>query len=295
MSLSASLSVTLLIAALSAPALCQQGYLKGIGGTPGLAERGEGAGEVRASSGYEPTDFNGVFTRSMRNVQRQVRRRHNYYRRRHDAQPLESDDSLDRYAQAWAYHLAKIGRPMHRRACAYGENIFHGYYDAARPINGRDAVDAWYNEIRQYDFNKNHPQYGTREFAQIVWKETTALGTGIARGNGSSYFLVTVYDPRGNIRGEYLKNVKQPNVEGGEIRPVLPPQQVPAPMPQPVPMPMPAPLPPPMPAPLPRPEQRPGAIIIPGSFQNQAGQSLFRLKKCPGKKPIMLNLKVSPN
>lgn len=254
-----------------------------------MAEGGGGAGAVTASLNNEPTDFNGVFTRFMRRVQRQVRRRHNYYRRRHDAEPLESDESLNRYAQAWAYHLAKIGRPMHRRACAYGENIFQGYYDAARPINGRDAVDAWYNEIRQYNFNKNHPQYGTGEFAQIVWKETTALGTGIALGNGSTYYLVTVYDPRGNIRGEYLKNVKMPNVEGGGIRPVLPPQQVPAPFPAPLPAPVPAPV------PIPTPEQRPPSMTINSNVPNQGGQPLLRLKGCPGKKPIFLKLNVTPN
>ncbi|XP_049273917.1 clumping factor B isoform X2 [Rhipicephalus sanguineus] len=268
MSPSASLSAAFFIAALSVRTLCQEGYVKGIGGTPVLAEGGGVPEYIRPSLDYETTDFNGVFTRSMRRVLRQVRRRHNYYRRRHEPEPLESDDSVR-----------------------------------------KDAVDAWYNKIRLYNFNNNHPQYGTGEFAQIVWKETTALGTGIALGNGSTYYLVTVYDPRGNIRGEYFNNVKRPNVEGGGIRPVLPPQQVPAPMPQPIPVPLPAPvptplpeplpatMPAPMPAPMPRPQQTSGqgAVTINREVQNQAGQPLFRLKGCPGNKPIFLKLNLRPS
>ncbi|KAH8036579.1 hypothetical protein HPB51_001613 [Rhipicephalus microplus] len=86
---------------------------------------------------------------------------------------------------------------MHRRSRTYGENIYQGYYDDNHPIRGRDAVDTWYNEINLYDFNKNHRQRGTREFTQMIWKKTSALGTGIARGKNRTYFLVTVYDPRG--------------------------------------------------------------------------------------------------
>uniref|UniRef100_L7MBI6 Putative tick salivary antigen-5 protein n=1 Tax=Rhipicephalus pulchellus TaxID=72859 RepID=L7MBI6_RHIPC len=288
MKLSASLAVGLLIAALCAPAFSKKG---GEGG---------GGGEPEDSEDYEPEDFKGVFTRAMKKVQRQVRRRHNEYRRRHNAEPLESDDELDRYAQAWAYHLAKIGRVMHRRSRTYGENIYQGQYDADHPIRGRDAVDTWYNEIQHYDFNKNHRQRGTRAFTQVVWKKTSALGTGIARGKDGTYFLVTVYDPRGNIRGKYLKNVERPNQVGGETHPQQPHQPGPVPVPVPAPVPTPAPVPIPAPQPMPTPPQAQiptigrggGGVTING--QNVAGKPLFKLNGCPGNKPITLNLKVGP-
>lgn len=164
---------------------------------------------------------------------------------------------------------------------------------------GRDAVDTWYNEINLYDFNKNRRQRGTREFTQMVWKKTSALGTGIARGKNGIYFLVTVYDPRGNIRGKYIKNVGRPSEQPQQPRPVPVPVPTPAPTPAPIPVPAPVPIPAPKPVPTSPHAQIPtigrggGGVTING--QNAAGNALLKLKGCPGNKPITLKLRVQPN
>lgn len=270
MNLHASLSLAFFIAALFAPAFSEDEDAK-------QPARKEGAD-------YEPKVFEGTFTRSMRKLQRQVRRRHNYYRKLHGVDPLEQDDELDRYAQAWALHLASIGRLVHRRRKKYGENLYEGTFDEDSPIRGRDAVDAWYKQIDNYDFTKNSHQRRASEFTQIVWKDTSALGTGIARGKEGKYYLVSVYDPRGNVRGEYRDNVNKPIEGQGET----PPRPVSKPEPEPQQKRNPE------PSPEPRPVPRPGKNRPPKEVLNTNGQQLIRLRGCPGKKPLTFKLKVSP-
>ncbi|XP_050032468.3 uncharacterized protein [Dermacentor andersoni] len=289
MKLRASLSVAFFIAALFAPAFSEDEAAKQPTPKHGSEDRGGGSRERKESADYEPKDFEGTFTRSMRKLQRQVRRRHNHYRKLHGVEPLEKDDELDRYAQAWALHLANIGRLIHRKRKQYGENLYEGTFDEDKPIRGRDAVDAWYKQIENYDFTKNCRQRRTSKFTQIVWKDTLALGTGIARGKEGKYYLVSVYDPRGNVRGEYRANVYKPIEGQGETLP----RPVSKPEPEPEPKPSPEPRPEPMPEP--KQEPKPATHKPPKVLPNTPGQPLIRLRGCPGKKPLVFNIKVSPD
>uniref|UniRef100_A0A914UJL3 SCP domain-containing protein n=1 Tax=Plectus sambesii TaxID=2011161 RepID=A0A914UJL3_9BILA len=134
---------------------------------------------------------------------------HNDYRALHGAPSLVLDDSLNAYAQEWAQHLAAIGtlqhRPAQSRKC--GENIFCGMN-----IPPEEAVKSWYNEYPNYNFNRPGFASNTGHFTQVVWKESSRLGIGVARANNTVY-VVANYDPPGNFNGadNYRRNVSPKN------------------------------------------------------------------------------------
>lgn len=75
-------------------------------------------------------------------------------------------------------------------------------------MEGKDAVDAWYEEITKpgYVFGRsNNP--GTGHFTQVVWKGSKMLGVGVSKNSKNQTFVVCNYDPPGNYVGQYDKNV----------------------------------------------------------------------------------------
>lgn len=144
---------------------------------------------------------------------------HNAYRKKHKVSALTYNGQIAKVAQAWASKLigslAQGGRLQHRPNNKYGENLWmgRGYkFNDEEAVN--TAVKAWYDEIRIYKpyFGRepsmsNFAEYG--HFTQVVWKNTARLGMGIARKNGT-IVVVANYDPPGNYKGQYVKNVKKP-------------------------------------------------------------------------------------
>uniref|UniRef100_A0A6G5A5X7 Putative antigen 5 family member n=1 Tax=Rhipicephalus microplus TaxID=6941 RepID=A0A6G5A5X7_RHIMP len=193
-------------------------FLSGMGGG-GRIITGGGMGGHRGGGGGspdEPVDFEGVFTRSMRKLQRQVLRNTNRYRRLHGVHTLAEDEQLNRYAQAWALKMAQMDSMQHRRRPLHGENLFMWWSsDLRAPITGRMAVKAWYDEIKQYDYNNPGFRSGTGHFTQLVWKDCRRLGTGVARGRKGTIYIVSVYEPRGNIMGQFAEQVPRPVSGGG--------------------------------------------------------------------------------
>ncbi|KAF6730593.1 Golgi-associated plant pathogenesis-related protein 1 [Oryzias melastigma] len=81
-------------------------------------------------------------------------------------------------------------------------------HNAYRALHGKEAVEAWYSEIKDYNFAKPGFQSGTGHFTQVVWKNSTELGVGMAT-DGKSVFVVGQYHPAGNFtnKGEFEGNV----------------------------------------------------------------------------------------
>ena len=48
---------------------------------------------------------------------------------------------------------------------------------------------------------------GTVHFTQVVWKGSTKLGVGMAKGKGGTTVVAT-YSPAGNVSGQFPANVK---------------------------------------------------------------------------------------
>ena len=122
----------------------------------------------------------------------------------HDAPALTIDPALDKKAQAYAEHLAKIGKMVHdptNRKNLLGENLAHGS-NAITKV----SVRGWYNEITSFNFKNPGFSMKTGHFTQLVWKNTKKAGFGVAI-ESKGVFVVCKYSPPGNVDGQYKENV----------------------------------------------------------------------------------------
>ncbi|XP_051513474.1 uncharacterized protein glipr2 isoform X2 [Myxocyprinus asiaticus] len=132
---------------------------------------------------------------------------HNAYRKNHGASPLNINKNLSRSAQEWAEHLLSIRTLKHSNG-EYGENVYYAWSSATKKLTGREAVESWYSEIKDYNFSRPGFSSKTGHFTQVVWKDTEELGVGLAT-DGKTTFVVGQYLPAGNISnaGYFERNV----------------------------------------------------------------------------------------
>ncbi|XP_072528472.1 GLI pathogenesis-related 2 [Salminus brasiliensis] len=143
--------------------------------------------------------------------EREFLQTHNTYRNQHGAPPLTINRDLCQSAQKWAEHLLSIKTLKHSNGDC-GENLYYAWSSKPKKLTGREAVDSWYSEIKDYRFNKPGFTSGTGHFTQVVWKDTKEVGYGVAT-DGSAIFVVGQYSPAGNITnpGYFAKNVLPPD------------------------------------------------------------------------------------
>ena len=150
--------------------------------------------------------------------QRDGLKRHNYYRKYHQSGPMELTQKLNEFAQKYAETLAAKNTMQHSthdaREKIYGdwtgENLYYFWTSESNlTINGATAVDVWYDEIKDYDFKKGKSKNGgvVGHITQLVWKDSTQLGIGVAKSSQNSVFVVANYHPGGNFNNNELKNV----------------------------------------------------------------------------------------
>ncbi|KAG2445146.1 hypothetical protein HYH02_008614 [Chlamydomonas schloesseri] len=142
--------------------------------------------------------------------------RHNFYRIKHQAQPLAWSARLQKEAQDWADNcwFVHSSRP-------YGENLALGHPSITA------AMDAWYAEEKVYDYA--NPQFNAGHFTQMVWQRTYLVGCAIGVcPDGVSYvggvwvgrLYVCMYWPPGNYMGQFSENVYPPE-DGSRRRQAL--------------------------------------------------------------------------
>jgi len=131
---------------------------------------------------------------------------HNKLRALHkDTSSFTWDPKLAAESQKWADHLAKLGRLTHDMNSGSGENLFwsQSFRSASKGDSSAKAALSWYEEIKAYDY-RTHESNGRGiigHLTQLVWKESTKLGCGMAvvRKNGRfETYVVSRYSPRGN-------------------------------------------------------------------------------------------------
>ncbi|XP_016130756.1 uncharacterized protein [Sinocyclocheilus grahami] len=132
---------------------------------------------------------------------------HNAYRKQHGAPPLTINKNLCRSSQEWAEYLLSIRTLMHSSG-EYGENVYYAWSSASKTLTGREAVESWYSEIKDYNFGRPGFTSKTGHFTQVVWKDTKEVGVGLAT-DGNTTFVVGQYLPAGNISnaGYFERNV----------------------------------------------------------------------------------------
>ncbi len=137
----------------------------------------------------------------------------NSYRAKHHAPPLVLDSDLTTYAKQRAASRSEqeqlnAGHDGLREGT--GENIFWGAGSGTTPSAGAAAVQSWYGEIADYDFDKAEFGGSTGHFTQLVWKGSGKVGIGRVSGQGASYFetyIVFAFEAPGNMEGDFAANV----------------------------------------------------------------------------------------
>ena len=111
-------------------------------------------------------------------------------------------------AQHWAEKLARDRTLKHstRERGVDGENLamFTGNVDNA----AKEAIDMWYDEVKNYNFSRPGYQPRSGHFTQLVWKESKEFGVGHAQtSDGQLNIVVARYRPAGNVLRQYELNV----------------------------------------------------------------------------------------
>ena len=132
--------------------------------------------------------------------------RHNDYRACHNAGPLLPNCELMEISQSYAEKMPSD----HSHATFHGEWMGENLYWIwnGKPT-GFDPVDAWYNEIKDYDFETYSSKNGNKvgHFTQLIWKDSKELGVGFYC-NSNKCCVVANYYPGGNILNEQAKQVE---------------------------------------------------------------------------------------
>jgi uncharacterized protein YkwD len=131
---------------------------------------------------------------------------HNEIRKKVGSPNLKWSTDLAKYAQAWADQLAGTCKMKHRPTSGqwkqqYGENIF---WASNTDYTVLDACENWYEEIEFFKPGKLTEKVWQKagHYTQMVWKETTHMGIGIAICKNGGMIIVANYNPAGNFIGE---------------------------------------------------------------------------------------------
>lgn len=129
---------------------------------------------------------------------------HNQYRAQHSTTPLSLSFQLCDGAQQWAEYLAE--NDLFERSPEnnhYSENIACTW---GSHLTGTLVSRMWYEEGKDYDYNKDTLNKFTQNFTQLLWKESCELGVGRARSKHGKDIIVARYHPPGNTN-DYTANV----------------------------------------------------------------------------------------
>lgn len=122
----------------------------------------------------------------------------NGYRAEHGVGAFTWNSTLAKYASDY---LKKAQCNFEHSHGPYGENLAIGY------PTPQAAVDAWYNEYKDYNYAQGDFSEATGHFTQLVWKGSTQVGCAQSSCGGRGSYVVCEYYPRGNVIGWFQQNV----------------------------------------------------------------------------------------
>lgn len=146
------------------------------------------------------------FSKSAAAVKSQVLEYINYYRRLHGAGPLMESSGMSLGAKNWANNLLKLGTAKDDTSSKYGQT--HCLLRVAQATVAPECVLSWYRQIQDYDWANRKLLPNNKRFVQLVWKNTTHIGIGVARGPLGKFFIVAFYDPVGKDEAKLSENVQ---------------------------------------------------------------------------------------
>jgi uncharacterized protein YkwD len=159
-----------------------------------------------ASDGWSPEaqkilpDFSPTQS-TLSDTEKELLSAHNQCRARVGVPSLKWSSTLASFAQEWADQLSQKRGIEHRSSggSGFGENI------AAGGMTPTGLVNMWCDEQSQYNPQTGQCVNGDMScyhFTQVVWKNTTEVGCGLASHRRYGKVLVCNYSPPGNYRGE---------------------------------------------------------------------------------------------
>jgi uncharacterized protein YkwD len=134
---------------------------------------------------------------------------HNKLRKKHGCGKLEHDPELSKSAMKWAKTMAKKEQMFHSDAGTngIGENLFSGTNKDWTP---KEATQAWYDEIKLYNFSNPGFSSQTGHFTALIWKDVERVGYAKIKSKKGTVFIVGHYSPQPNMLGEFEENVPEP-------------------------------------------------------------------------------------
>lgn len=144
----------------------------------------------------------------------------NVYRAIHGVPLVSYSTQLEAHAQAWSDYMAATNQFRHSTG-RYGENLAMFGSNTNNPCVR--AVDRWYAENEEYDYLQSKFIFNAGHFTQLVWKRTTEVGIGIATSKNGITYVTMMYNPPGNVFGQFTQNVPLPKYLPPAYPPIYPP------------------------------------------------------------------------
>lgn len=154
--------------------------------------------------------------RELANMNKEMRNCQNYYRKMHNVPNLVINAELVMKAQDEAIRLSQIGRLEFGNVYLNGVKVGSVLWGKSSKSGNiaKEACDSWYSQNIKHNFDGDWNQQ-TGSFTQMVWKSTTEIGTGSAVAPNGWIYVVTLYNPSGNVLGQFRNNVFPKNSGGG--------------------------------------------------------------------------------
>ncbi|KAL9984866.1 hypothetical protein ACROYT_G007207 [Oculina patagonica] len=136
----------------------------------------------------------------------------NLFRRLHQSPDVSPSEDLNQEASKWAQQVAAQGSEKIDPNSTYGQLVcsHHTASDLAKAC----AVK-WYGAIKFFDWADPKLTVKSSPFTQLVWKNSTRAGVGIAKGAGGAkrqsiggkYYIAVLFDPGQSDEGNIKENV----------------------------------------------------------------------------------------
>jgi len=126
----------------------------------------------------------------------------NYYREKHDSPVLGWSPQATLAAQTVADRLAQLDVPglYPNEPGELGQNFFtvESAFNMSKLAATTRAVEKWYLENAFYDYSSPTPglDVKTRNFVNLVWKDVTSVGGGVAESRRGNVYVVAFYYPK---------------------------------------------------------------------------------------------------
>lgn len=128
----------------------------------------------------------------------------NKYRKKHSADKLKGCSDLTVQAQEHAVKMLAENKLSTIQQGRLGQSLS---MKMPRP-SGKDVAKHWYEEGDDYNYSKKEFVKGKGNFTQIIWADCKKIGVGVASNKEGATFTIALFDPPGNVQGQYQENVK---------------------------------------------------------------------------------------